>query len=259
MMEPVSKPKKTSQKRAPGGTATRATPREGAMSRRKTSTASSAPAPGRESWIRLVPWICLHLAVGLVPLAISDFTWLGFSKPFTFDSYDAPKVFLLEMLTLVSAAAWGWGALTLGARLRRSWIFWVLLAFLGWAVLATAFSINVPTALLGKARRLEGLVTFVCYAWLFFLAVQELRTPERLRSLARTLVLAASVVAAYGLVQYFGHDLISRESLPFDANRAFSTLRQSRSPGRLPDVPAAAGPCLGVDGATDTLEARRTG
>jgi len=171
-----------------------------------------------------VPWLCLHLAVGLVPLAMADFTWLGFSLPLTFDSFDAPKVFLLQVLTLVSLGAWGWGALTHGTQVWRSRAFWLLLAFLAWAGLATLFSIHLPTALVGKARRLEGWLTFACYAWLLFLAVQEVRSAERLRSLARTLVLAGSVVAVYGLLQYFGLDPIERSSVPFESHRAYSTL-----------------------------------
>lgn len=183
--------------------------------------AEPGPPP---DWPQLVPWVCLHLMVAVVPLAVSDLTWLGFETPLTLDSFDAPKVFLLQALTLLSAGAWGWSALSQGTCIRHSWVFWLLLAFLGWALLATVLSIHVPTALVGKARRLEGFVSFACYGWLLFLAVQEVTTAERVRSLARTLVVASVAIGAYGVLQYFGHDFIERGALPFAANRGFSTL-----------------------------------
>ena len=53
------------------------------------------------------------------------------------------------------------------------WVFLLLMLF--WSVLATAFSTNPAKSFFGDAYRLDGLVSYIGYAGIFFLAFQ-LRT-----------------------------------------------------------------------------------
>lgn len=189
------------------------------------------PAPAQTSSTRAdlmsggekVAWVCLHLAVFVVPIAMSNWTWLGFDLPLTYDQFDIIKVFFQRFFGLIAIGAWGWSALTRGGKLRRTKLDWFVLAFLAWVALTVVFSIHWPTAVFGKYRRFEGLVSFVNYAVFFFLTVQLVDRPARIRSLARTLFFASVFVAFYGILQYAGADPVRWGALPFEETRAFST------------------------------------
>ena len=163
-----------------------------------------AGRPGQPVPLRIVA-TTLHLMVFLVPLAISNLTWLGIGDyALTFDQFDMPKLFVLRALTLVGLGAWVWHMAAGGGRLRRSYLDWMVLAFLGWMVVATVFSIHVPTSLVGKYRRYDGLATAFTYAGVYFLALQSVDSLAKVRSLGRTLMASSVLVAAYGLAQYVG-------------------------------------------------------
>lgn len=158
-----------------------------------------------------------------VPLAISNWTWLGFQLPFTFDQFDIVKVFLLRGFTLVAIAALVWHIVVEGGQLRRTKLDYLILVLLVWIGITTFTSISPPTAFFGKYRRFEGLVSFVNYAAIFWLTTQFADRASRIKSLARTFFFSGSLVSVYGLMQYAGIDLIKWGNLPFEPNRAFST------------------------------------
>ncbi|MHB9148467.1 MAG: O-antigen ligase family protein [Thermoleophilia bacterium] len=169
--------------------------------------------------------LCLHLLVVIVPLATSDLRWTGlWDAPFTADQHDLVKVFFMRALVLVAAGGWVWHAFTRGVRLRTTGVEWVLAAFLGWVFLATIFSAHVPTAVLGKIGRYEGLLSLAAYGLLFFLTVQLVTTAAHRRALAVTLFLTGVAVSVYGILQYLGFDVVERGPLPFEANQAFATM-----------------------------------
>lgn len=172
-----------------------------------------------------VVWYCLHLLLVLVPLAMTNLTFLGIGNglPLTYDQFDIAKVFVMRALTIVALGAWAWKLLMSGGRIRRTKVDWLIVAFLAWVVLTTVFSVHWPTAFFGKYRRFEGLISFANYAAIFFLTVQMVDRPSRIRSLARTLFIGGSLVAIYGLMQSVGIDPIKWGNLPFEAQRSFST------------------------------------
>lgn len=160
-------------------------------------------------------YAALHALVVLVPLAFGQFT---------FDQFDMPKVVTLRFLTLVMMATWSARfLLARKAEIRRTPIDWFILAFLGWALLSTIFTVHMPTALLGKYRRYEGFISLINYGVVFFIAVQTLRSYSRLRALAKSMVITGAAVGVYGIGQYFGYDFLQWGALPFDAYRAFAT------------------------------------
>ncbi|MDO8848062.1 MAG: O-antigen ligase family protein [Coriobacteriia bacterium] len=161
-------------------------------------------APGMDLWDRIA-WACLHILVVLVPLAMSN---LGpFSRdgvPFTYDQFDILKVFFERGLMIVAVSAWLVGLLLRGGRVRFTRGEWVLLAFLGWLILTTVLSVHPATALFGKYRRFEGLLSFLTYGAAFFMSLQLATSASRVRSLARTLAIGGFLVAAYGALQVIG-------------------------------------------------------
>lgn len=171
-----------------------------------------------------ISWVCLHILVASVPLAVSNFTWLpGIDLPFTYDMADLPKAFLLRALTLVAVAGLIWHLRTSGGVVRTSKYDPFLLGLLLWFALATVLSIHWPSALLGAYTRHDGALAFVNYVALWFVVLQLLDRMSRVRSLARTLVITGAIVGLYGLVQYVGADPVYWGLLPAEEGRAFST------------------------------------
>jgi O-antigen ligase len=172
---------------------------------------------------RRVAWWALVTMVFLVPVAMSNFTFIGISVPFTFDQFDIVKVFLLRVLGLVALGAWAWDLLRRGGKVRHNPVDWLIIAFLVWVAITTATSIHWPVAFFGKPRRYEGFLTFVNYALIYFLVMQLVDRAERVRTVARALFFSSVIVAGYGVLQFLGHDPVRWGTLPFEANRAFST------------------------------------
>jgi len=155
-------------------------------------------------WDRIT-WVCLHALVVLVPLAMSNFGPLsGNGLPITYDQFDIMKVFVQRALVLVALGSWVIGMALRGGTVRTTRAGWLVLAFIAWVAVTSASSVHVPTAIFGKYRRFEGLISFVTYASVFFLALQLGDRPSRIRSLARSLGVAGFVVALYGAVQVVG-------------------------------------------------------
>jgi O-antigen ligase len=173
--------------------------------------ASAQAAVESMSAARRVSWWALLAMVFLVPMAMSNLTFLGFRFPFTYDQFEIVKVFFERVLCLVALGAWSWDLLQRGGRIRRTPVDWLVLGFLVWVAITTVTSIHWPMALFGKPGRYEGLLSFANYAVIYFLVLQFAGSWARLRTLARTLFFSSLIVAGY-----WG-------TLHFEANRAFST------------------------------------
>ena len=175
------------------------------------------------SLARRLSWWALLAMVFLVPIAMSNLTFLGFRTALTFDVSDIVKMSLERVLGLFALGAWAWDTLRRGGLIRRTPVDWLILAFLVWIALTTAMSIHWPTALLGTPRRYEGLLSFVNYAVIYFLVLQFADHTSRVRRLAQCLFWASVIVAGYGLLQFAGLDFLVWQERAFEANRAFST------------------------------------
>jgi len=199
-----------------------------AKSRTKQNAAQRAQkqAPARTAEMTLpekISWWSIVAMVFVVPVAMSNWTWLGFSLPMSFDQFDIIKVFCLRAFTLVAFGAWAWHILVNGGKVRRTKLDYLVLALLGWILLTSITSIHPPTAFFGKYRRFEGFISFANYAAIFWLVTQFVDRASRIKTLANSLFFSAAVVNFYGLLQYLGFDPITWGRLPFEPNRAFST------------------------------------
>jgi putative inorganic carbon (HCO3(-)) transporter len=150
-----------------------------------------------------------------VPLAVSRIT---------FDQFDMIKMPLLRVLTFIALGFWVLKILQARrAKIRWSWFDLGIIIFLTIILLATIFSIHLPTALHGKYKRYEGLLSFINYAMLYFLALQLIYNERRTKRVAQIFALAGALVSFYGLLQYFGLDPLKWATLPFEERRSFST------------------------------------
>jgi O-antigen ligase len=198
---------------------------------KSTASAPSGPAvTAGMTGIDKFVWVCLHLLVFLVPVAMSNFNWFGHlvsggqMLPLTYDQFDIVKVFVMRAFALAGLGAWAFQFFFKGGKLRRTKLDWLILGFLGWVLLTSFTSISPATALFGKYRRFEGFFSFATYAVVYFLVIQLVDRTSRIRSIARTLMFSGLIVAGYGVLQYLGLDPINwGTNLPFEANRAFST------------------------------------
>ncbi len=179
--------------------------------------AGGVRAPAHATIPLRIAWAALQVLVFLVPIAITNLTWTGlWVLPLSYDQFDIAKIFVMRAMTLVAAAGWAWHVLVKGGSVRFvrkgseaslklfAWFEFAVLAMLTWLALTTLTSIHPPTALFGKYRRFEGLVSFVNYAVVFFLVVQLADRPSRIRSMLRTLFFSNLIVSGYAVMQYFG-------------------------------------------------------
>lgn len=160
----------------------------------------------------------MYLALALV-VAVP----LVFSR-WTYDQFDIAKLVVARLLTLAMLVSWLFSPQGARVRLRRGPMDILLLGFLGAVLVSSVLSVSFTTALIGKYKRYEGLLTFYNYALLYFLGAQIFRSSKQVSQLSKALVGTAYIVAAYGLLQFLGLDPIDwGEKLPFEASKAFST------------------------------------
>ncbi|MCL4368284.1 MAG: O-antigen ligase family protein [Actinobacteria bacterium] len=159
----------------------------------------------------------------LVPLTMTNLTGLGLGQ-YTDDAFDTPKVFVLYTLVIVATGAWLWSWLRGEVVLRRTRYDLVVVAFVAWTAVATLFSVNPATSLVGRYTRYEGLATYVCLASVYFLTVQLITDDVRLRSVAKMIGAAGFLVACFGLLQVGGFDPTTWARVPFAAHMAYSTI-----------------------------------
>lgn len=170
-----------------------------------------------------VAWWALLAMVFLVPLALSNLTFLGFQLPFSSDVYDNLKVTILRIGSLIALLAWMYDLLKNGGKLRTTPLYWIFGAFLVWATISTFLSVSPITSFLGKYRRYEGLWSYLIYAILFFLVIQYATNEGRVKMLAKSLTYSSAFIAFYGLLQSFNIEPIMKNVTAFEAGRSYST------------------------------------
>ncbi|MEW5705293.1 MAG: O-antigen ligase family protein [Actinomycetota bacterium] len=180
----------------------------------KKQQKKSSPPVLRNQFDQWVLYGFLAIAVAL-PLAMSRITY---------DQFDIAKILSLRILTLIIVVFWSLKMLSQKKhQIRWSKLDFFVLAFLVLGFISTITSIHIPTSIHGKYKRFEGLLTFLNYGILYFLALQTFTSFSRLSKLSKTLTIAGGVVAFYGVLQYVGVDIFSWATLPFEERRSFST------------------------------------
>jgi putative inorganic carbon (HCO3(-)) transporter len=125
--------------------------------------------------------------------------------PYSFEMFGAPKALLLRGLTVLALVSWALASLLRGRlRLYPNPLYLPLAAFLAVNLLATLFSVAPRLSWLGQHYRNDGFLTLLCYAILFFLAGQLLRTRMQLRRATLWALATAVPISLLGLLQAYG-------------------------------------------------------
>ncbi|HLG25739.1 MAG TPA: O-antigen ligase family protein, partial [Candidatus Gracilibacteria bacterium] len=138
----------------------------------------------------------LYATVILVPAVFS---------PWFFTVFSAPKLLVLRMLTLLIVVLWGCKMYVEGKlvyvkdRLNMALVFYGAVC-----VITTIFSINIWSSLLGAGGRFIGLMSMLIFLLLPFFAINILKERKKAERLLVISVVAASILALYGIAQYFG-------------------------------------------------------
>lgn len=178
--------------------------------------ALDSPARARANPIEHVGSILLTAmvlaAVAVVPLLLN----LGSIE----DTYYSAKARALTILAplLVLSLLGSSGV----SELRRRFMLWPLMAFVGAAGLATAFSVNAARSVLGAPQRDEGLLALLAYAAICAGTVVVVARGG-LRVWHAAVLTCGTVVAAYGVAQYFGWEWLIRDPVRVFWWRPFST------------------------------------
>ncbi len=146
------------------------------------------------------------------------------------DFYYKPK--LTAGLYLLALAAVFYLLLLLQKRivLKYNPVFLYAGVFLAALTVAAILSPYPRIAFWGRKYRSEGLLAFLMYAGAFFLFATSTDTTRRVKTYLCALLVGAGVACAYGLLQFFGLELLPRDYRRVDWWRAFAT---SGNPGFL--------------------------
>lgn len=161
-----------------------------------------------------------------VPLVTANLTGLGIGElPLLYDAVELPRLVLTLVGALCACVLWAVARARAGAPLRVDAPLFLLLGLACWSAVSAVTALDPLHSVLGQSERLEGAVSYVLYALLYFVALQTVGASRDLKLLAVALVAAAALSAAYGLAQFLGYDPASYlvESPGFDVHRAFAT------------------------------------
>lgn len=145
--------------------------------------------------------------------------------PFNYELFEFNKMILVYLLTAIILTAWLARMIILKKFVfRRTYLDLPLILFLLTQILATLFSIDRHTSFWGYYSRSHGgLLSTLSYLVLYWVFVTHFDKKKAL-SLLRYSLLAASLVAAYGITEHFGID--AQYWVQDVQNRVFSTLGQ---------------------------------
>lgn len=194
-----------------------------------------------ERWARLV----IVATIALLPLSFS---------PALYEQWHLPKVALIRMGVGLALLLWAIMVYSRNAFVPRANPGWRALALLVLlALVSTAASPDVNTALWGVYGHYEGAITYMVYALIFMLAACLFRSAADKRLAAIAVVVSGAAVAFYGLLQFLGLDFLNWGEMPFGSNRIFATFG---NPTYLATFLAAALP-LAIAAASERLPRHR--
>lgn len=142
------------------------------------------------------------LSVGTVALA---FLVPVFFLPITSEFYEFNKQALLIAATIILTVSW-FGRMWSSRELRivRTPLDLPILLLVAAYVVTTLTSVNLTSSVFGYFGRFNGgLVSVLCYAMLYFVYVNNVRTFAHVMRIAGAMSLSAGVLALFGVLEYF--------------------------------------------------------
>lgn len=140
--------------------------------------------------------------------------------PFGFDYFYFPKILFIYAVSSVLAVFWLLNRLS--NNLAMDFTEKLLIIYIMLIMISTIFSIDISRSIWGIPRREEGLFAIIVYAFIFIAAKRNFQFSEKHVMLV---LLTVVIIALYGIIQYFGYDIIPRDSIRMDwKKKAFSTM-----------------------------------
>ena len=183
------------------------------MKKPAARTAASGLREVVSSYDKWIIWLTCAILI-TVPLLFSRISY---------DQFDLVKLAVFRVLVLGIVLVWVAKMLVKPEPINWSWREGLLAAFILVAVVSTLTSIHIPTALHGKYKRYEGLLTFITYVTAYFVVAQTFRNKSRARLVVEVISITGAIVALYGIMQYVGLDPVYWGEVPFEQRRSFST------------------------------------
>lgn len=151
------------------------------------------------------------ILTSIVPLIIS---------PWSEDYYYHPKITIIYILCLSMAILYLFKLKKI--KVKKQIEDYLLTAYLVLLVLSTLFAVNKLQALKGRELREEGLAALLCYAVIYYITSKYYSFKKKHLNI---LLASACIVAIYGIIQYFGYNIIAPDVFRADlTNQSYSTL-----------------------------------
>ncbi|MBI5779759.1 MAG: tetratricopeptide repeat protein [Planctomycetes bacterium] len=139
-----------------------------------------------------------------------------FFNPYTTRVFESDKTYLLRSITIVMLLAWFVKKSAEGFSLDAAFkekgnriILGSVLALGTIYFISSIFSITPYFSFKGYFLREEGFYSLACYIVTFFIVLGNLREPGQLSRLLHTMILSATIVSVYGILQYFKIDTVA--------------------------------------------------
>ena len=169
--------------------------------------------------IKRVIAICLFFLIAIIPLIIN---------PFALDYWYKPKIDSIYVLLIILGVIWGLQLLISKKSVSiKENVLLVPLSIYGLAsVLSTWYSVNTEISIYGDIFREEGIYTILSYIALTLIFSVFVESEQQLSTLLRGLLIAATLISIYAIIQYLGYNPTEHFIPAFRGveNRAGSTI-----------------------------------
>lgn len=144
-----------------------------------------------------------------IPLVVADFLFFPFITG---------KNFLFRILVEIIFGLWVILAIyDKRYRLRKSWIFIFLLAFVVVSAISTIFGENAYRSFWSNYERMEGLITYLHLLAYFLVIASVFRTEKIWKWFFHASLFAAVIVSVYAILQFFGKLAVHQGTVRLDA------------------------------------------
>ena len=143
--------------------------------------------------------------------------------PYSPDYFYFPKIYFVYIISSIMFISWFFNLRDY--RLNFDSVEKIIIVYLVIVIVSTVFSVDYMTSIYGNFGREEGLFAIITYIYLFIVASKNYTFSKKH---IKFLLISATIVAIYGISQYFGFDPIPRDPTRINwSGRAFATMGNS--------------------------------
>lgn len=155
--------------------------------------------------------IIIITITSIVPLIIA---------PWSNDYYYHPKITVIYILCLFLTVLYL--VVLKKYKIQNNKEDYLLGMYLVIVVISTIFAVNRTQALLGRPLREEGLAAMLCYGVIYYVSSKYYTVNKKH---LKFILISASIIAIYGIIQYFGYNIIPPDVYRVNlSNQSYSTL-----------------------------------